>query len=650
MNNNNNNDNDDGRTASRRRILVTAPTNKAVGVIAKRFLESYPNILDGSGGIDGGSGNGIPIVLIGVEDKLLENNDSNGNSELSFVDSQLKRIFCYTWVSSLADDYTDLLKSLSTNGKSTNGSNKNNNNNRGVCAWLPKVCPLPSINNTNNNDCGRSDSITMINDSIRKKAWSLHTRLVKNLPQLSRKSGLVKLSQKLLRYLLVVADEDEDNYEDDKQEQDQKNVSEARFCSLQLIAILRDDDSTNNGTGLSSGGDSRDSPSLEVLAVPELLYSAQIVFSTLSTCGTSLMKQTKRFDDWIVDEAAATTEPELLIPLHLRPRRLLAVGDPMQLPAMVSSPYAVKCGLSRSLHERLTEDLNHSQTMLNIQYRMKPEISLFPSNQFYNGKVTNGNNVQQDGYGLGLSSSSSLRTNSNNGGIGGQQLLEATPPWCFFQVNGKERQSSSGSYYNIDEASAVIAFLRIIRKRWYHKQQQQPGKTSSASTSASSSSEWCTSDRIRIITFYSAQVATLKQMLHKEGGMSNVLVATVDSSQGCEADIVILSFVRTSNNAGFLKDNRRMNVALTRAKYKLICLGNIRGFYNCQSSSKSSSSISAVLSSSPWATTPKATARNMSTATTATATNTGGDGGTLKKMIDDATQRSCVSYALDGEN
>ncbi|OEU17912.1 hypothetical protein FRACYDRAFT_164706, partial [Fragilariopsis cylindrus CCMP1102] len=82
------------------------------------------------------------------------------------------------------------------------------------------------------------------------------------------------------------------------------------------------------------------------------------------------------------------------------------------------------------------------------------------------------------------------------------------------------------------------------------------------------------SDKIRIITFYSAQVATLKQMLHKEGGMSNVLVATVDSSQGCEADIVILSFVRTSNNAGFLKDNRRMNVALTRAKYKLICLGN----------------------------------------------------------------------------
>ena len=139
MNNNNNNDNDDGRPASRRRrILVTAPTNKAVGVIAKRFLESYPNILDGSGGIDGGSGNGIPIVLIGVEDKLLENNDSNGNSELSFVDSQLKRIFCYTWVSSLADDYTDLLKSLSTNSKSTNGSNKNNNNNRGVCAWLPK--------------------------------------------------------------------------------------------------------------------------------------------------------------------------------------------------------------------------------------------------------------------------------------------------------------------------------------------------------------------------------------------------------------------------------------------------------------------------------------------------------------------------------
>jgi hypothetical protein len=525
-----------------------------------------------------------------------------------------------------------------------------------VCSWLPKACPLPSSNNNNNNnDCDNSDSNTIIiNDSIRMKAWSLHTRLVKNLPQLSKKSGLIKLSQKLLHYLRVVAVVDEDNDdkddndndnvdEDDKQKQ-QENVSEARFCLRQLIAILRNDDSTNNGT---SDGDSSRDPSLEVLAVPELLYSAQIVFSTLSTCGTSLMKQTKRFDDWIVDEAAATTEPELLIPLHLRPRRLLAVGDPMQLPAMVASPYATKCGLSRSLHERLTEDLNHSQTMLNIQYRMKPEISLFPSKQFYNGKVTNGNNVKQNGYGLGLSSSSSSSssfTSSKGGGIGEQRLLEATPPWCFFQVNGKECQSSSGSYYNIDEASAVIAFLRIIRKRWYHNQQQKQKQqqqhqhqgnkasttTATVTSSSSSSSEWCTSNKIRIITFYSAQVATLKQMLHKEGsgGMSNVLVATVDSSQGCEADIVILSFVRTSNNAGFLKDNRRMNVALTRAKYKLICLGNIHGIYNNNNNNNNCPS-------------------SLSSTAITTTTIGGGGGGTLKKMIDDATERGCVSYVLD---
>ena len=137
--------------------------------------------------------------------------------------------------------------------------------------------------------------------------------------------------------------------------------------------------------------------------------------------------------------------------------------------------------------------------------------------------------------------------------------METTRPFCFFQVNGKELQSHTGSYYNMEEAFALVTLLKAIRSRSPLEKEKSPS--------------WCSPDKIRVITFYSAQVVALRQVLRKEG-LSRVLVATVDSSQGCEADLVVLSFVRTTG-AGFLRDDRRMNVALTRARHKLVCLGNV---------------------------------------------------------------------------
>jgi len=100
---------------------------------------------------------------------------------------------------------------------------------------------------------------------------------------------------------------------------------------------------------------------------------------------------------------------------------------------------------------------------------------------------------------------------------------------------------------------------------------------------------WFSSDRVRIITFYQAQVNLLMKELKRKGlGLEKVVVSTVDSSQGCEADIVLVSFVRSqtgdgknvaTNGAGFLTDDRRMNVALTRAKHQLICVGNVSRFH-----------------------------------------------------------------------
>jgi superfamily I DNA and/or RNA helicase len=300
-----------------------------------------------------------------------------------------------------------------------------------------------------------------------------------------------------------------------------------------------------------------------------LLSSAHVIFSTLASAGNYFLKNAPPIDDLIIDEAAAATEPELYIPFHLQPTRLLAVGDPLQLPATVLSRRAIELGLSKSLHERLMYDCKYDHVMLNVQYRMHHEISSFPSQRFYENNIWNGSNVTSLEYEKGA-------------------LLLNRQPYIFLQVEGREEQGFGGSYQNQMEAEMIVELISALQEL----------------TEASSSGEWCGSDRIRVITFYQAQVACIQKCLDEHGlGDAGVVVATVDSSQGCEADIVLISFVRSPCNkggdvdddeswsgmsssadvrlhsAGFLNDDRRMNVALTRAKYQLICVGNVRNFH-----------------------------------------------------------------------
>eukprot|EP00980_Cylindrotheca_fusiformis_P011077 scaffold2551_cov113-Cylindrotheca_fusiformis.AAC.16 len=126
----------------------------------------------------------------------------------------------------------------------------------------------------------------------------------------------------------------------------------------------------------------------------DLLSSAHIIFCTLASSGAGILKRSVgQVDDLIVDEAAASCEPEMYIPFHFMPQRLLAVGDPKQLPATVMSQIAADRGLGKSLHERLMYDAAYPHIMLDVQYRMKPEISHFPSKHFYSGKLADGPNV-----------------------------------------------------------------------------------------------------------------------------------------------------------------------------------------------------------------------------------------------------------------
>jgi len=275
----------------------------------------------------------------------------------------------------------------------------------------------------------------------------------------------------------------------------------------------------------------------EQKVVQSLLQSADVIFCTLSTAGNMPMRRTGQVNDLIVDEAAACTEAELLVPLHMKPERLLLVGDPKQLPATGQSPHAIKFGFAQSLQERLMYKNNIDYTILNVQYRMRPEISQWPVAEFYNSQVQDGVNVKEDFY----QSDVSLLTGN---------------PYIWVQVSGQEQKDKKMSTFNESEAEAVVALLLDMVDRY----NLEDG--------------FFTPDRIRIITFYKAQQDYLRFKLKQYN--LNVTVSTVDASQGCEADITVLSFVRgTSGHMGFIKDVQRLNVAMTRAKFQLVCVGNV---------------------------------------------------------------------------
>lgn len=143
----------------------------------------------------------------------------------------------------------------------------------------------------------------------------------------------------------------------------------------------------------------------------------------------------------------------------------------------------------------------------------------------------------------------------------GVRILDSSV-YTFYQIDGLEH-ILSGSIQNEAEANAVVNIVDSLRRN-------------------SQNNDW--SSRVRIITFYSAQVTLIQRLLRKKN-MKNVLVNTVDASQGSEYDVVILSFVRSGGKAnrgtvGFLTDDRRLNVAMTRAKYQLIAVGNIQWMAN----------------------------------------------------------------------
>lgn len=279
-----------------------------------------------------------------------------------------------------------------------------------------------------------------------------------------------------------------------------------------------------------------DARNIENRLVEHLLDSATVLCSTLTGLDYELLRD-RQFDLVVIDEAGQATEPPCWIPL-LRSRRLVLAGDHCQLPPTVVSPEARREGFSTSLMERLIGRFGALiSSRLTTQYRMHQQIMQFSSVEFYDSSLVAADSVRE-------------HLLHDLPGIAATPLTQSSIRFIDTAGSGCEEQTEAdgSSRENPGEASFVA---------------RQVLELLAAGLSASD---------IAVITPYAAQARLLRQLIDNEG----VEIDTVDGFQGREKEAVVISLVRsnTKGELGFLTDTRRMNVALTRARRKLIVFGD----------------------------------------------------------------------------
>ena len=281
---------------------------------------------------------------------------------------------------------------------------------------------------------------------------------------------------------------------------------------------------------------------LKKKAEEEIINECQVV---VTTCISSFDKRLNsfRFPIVLIDEATQACESECILPLLHGAKHAIIVGDHCQLGPVVLCKNAAKAGLKMSLFERLVK-LKIKPHMLQVQYRMHPKLSEFPSNTFYDGNLQNGVNSDERIY-----------FNVNF------PWPNVKKPTFFYHIVGKEEFSASGtSYLNREEADFIEVIVKTLLK--------------------------CTvkPEQIGIITPYEGQRCYIVSRMLKNCASTEIEVSSVDSFQGREKDYIIMSCVRSNNHhgIGFLDDPRRLNVSLTRARYGLILVGNAVALSNHQ--------------------------------------------------------------------
>ncbi|QPG73800.1 ATP-dependent RNA helicase [Brettanomyces nanus] len=292
--------------------------------------------------------------------------------------------------------------------------------------------------------------------------------------------------------------------------------------------------------GELSERDSRKYFSMLKKAEFQILSNSEVICCTC--VGAADKRLTKmKFRSVLIDESTQASEPECLIPIVKGAKQVVLVGDHQQLGPVIVNKKAAEAGLKQSLFERLIF-LGYTPLRLEVQYRMHPALSEFPSNMFYDGSLQNGVTAEE-------------RTWPNSSFPWPIRDI----PMMFWAVYGREEISASGtSYLNRVEA---MNCERIITKLF--KDGVKP-------------------EQIGVITPYEGQRAYISLYMQMNSSLAekakymDIEVVSVDAFQGREKDFIILSCVRANNQQliGFLRDPRRLNVALTRARLGCIILGN----------------------------------------------------------------------------
>ena len=282
---------------------------------------------------------------------------------------------------------------------------------------------------------------------------------------------------------------------------------------------------------------------LENKIVKDIINSSDIILSTNSTAAIEEIVRTK-FNVVIVDEASQATIPSILIPLS-KARRFILAGDHKQLPPTIISKKAHF--LEKTLFEELIKKYPNKSSLLNVQYRMNSFLMKFPNLEFYNGNLKSDSSVDNINLDeiIDLEELSHLKESDVE-----KQLHNNLKPLLFIDTsnlknNEEKHLKDSKSIINQSEADIATSIAKFYLGTGINPKD------------------------IGIISPYADQVNLIQEKIPIE-------VKSVDGFQGREKEIIIISTVRSNENGniGFLKDLRRLNVAITRAKRKLIVIGN----------------------------------------------------------------------------
>lgn len=310
---------------------------------------------------------------------------------------------------------------------------------------------------------------------------------------------------------------------------------------------------------------------IEIRINSELFGEARVIACTLVGSAHRLLEGMK-FGTLFIDEAAQALEAACWIPMK-RASRVILAGDHCQLPPTVKSIAALRAGLGKTLMERIAENKPEVVTLLKIQYRMNDEIMRFSSDWFYGGKVESAPQIKY------------------------RSVLDYDHPITWIDTSNEENQITiEGEDAPEDSASTASSVSAANQNSDLNFKEQFVGESfgrinkAEAELTLLTLAEYFTkigkqrvlseSIDVGIISPYRAQVQYLKKLIKKYEFFKPyrrlISVNTVDGFQGQERDVILISLVRSNDEGqiGFLKDLRRMNVAMTRARMKLIILGN----------------------------------------------------------------------------